>query len=127
MTCRDTHGNGAGFSDFSALNAMYGISGVFTLPKGFSISTDLNAYTRSGYTAAYLNTTDVVWNARVSYAPKGGKWLLMLDGFDLLHQLTNVTYNVNAVGRTESFTNVLPRYVLLHVQYKFIIQPKKKL
>ena len=50
----------------------------------------------------------------------------MLDGFDLLHQLNNVTYNINAQGRTETWTNVLPRYGLLHIQYRFNKQPKRK-
>lgn len=50
----------------------------------------------------------------------------MLDGFDLLHQLSNVSYNVNAQGRTETYTNVLPRYAMLHVQYRLNIQPKKR-
>lgn len=126
ITWRNTRGNNTSFTSFSAMNTKYGLSGQFTLPKGFSISTDINAYSRSGYTESYLNTTDIIWNARLSYAPKGGKWLFMLDGFDLLHQLTNVTYNVNAVGRTESYINVLPRYLLFHIQYRFLKQPKKK-
>ena len=50
----------------------------------------------------------------------------MMDGFDLLHSLSNVTYNVNAQGRVESWTNVLPSYGLLHVQYRFAVQPKKR-
>lgn len=126
VTWRDTRGENSGFNNFTALNAQYGISGQFTLPWNFGISTDLNLYTRSGYSEAYLNTTDLVWNARLTYNVKGGHWLLMLDGFDLLHQLTNVTYNVNALGRIETYTNVLPRYVLFHAQYKFSVVPKKK-
>ena len=50
----------------------------------------------------------------------------MLDGFDLLGQLDNVTRTVNAQGRTETCTNVLPRYALLHLVYRFSKQPKKK-
>ncbi|MDE6263544.1 MAG: hypothetical protein K2M11_00215 [Paramuribaculum sp.] len=124
---RDTRGNRKGFNDFSATTAQYGINGNFVLPYNFSIATDLNLYTRRGYAYSELNTTDVVWNARLSYAPKNGRWVFMLDGFDLLHQLSNVTYNVNAQGRTETWTNVLPRYGLLHVQYKFAGQPKRKI
>ena len=51
----------------------------------------------------------------------------MLDGFDLFHQLSNVTYATNAQGRTVVWNNVLPRYLLLHVQYRLNIQPKKKI
>ncbi len=50
----------------------------------------------------------------------------MADGFDLLHRLSNVNYAVTATGRTVSYTNTIPRYVLVSVQYRFSIQPKKK-
>ena len=123
---RDTRGNRKDFNDFSATTAQYGINGNFVLPYNFSIATDINLYTRRGYDYAELNTTDVVWNARLSYAPKKSNWAFMLDGFDLLHQLNNVTYNINAQGRTETWTNVLPRYGLLHIQYRFNKQPKRK-
>ncbi|MDE6264779.1 MAG: hypothetical protein K2M11_06495, partial [Paramuribaculum sp.] len=123
---RDTKGTDSGFKDFSATDAYYGINGVFSLPYRFGISTDLTLYTRNGYAQSSINSTKAVWNGRLTYTVKGGKWLIMLDGFDLLHQLDNVTYNVNDQALTEVYTNVLPRYALLHVQYKFAIQPKKK-
>lgn len=123
---RDTRGDRRDFVNFSATTAQYGVNGTFTLPHNLGIATDLNLYTRRGYAYSELNTTDVVWNARLTYTIKGGRWVLMMDGFDLLHQLSNVTYNVNAQGRTETWTNVLPRYGLLHVIYRFNKQPKKK-
>ena len=123
---RDTRGNRDGFNNFSATTLQYGLTGLVNLPKSITLSTDLTAYTRRGYSDPSLNTTDVVWNARISYAIPGGKWVIMLDGFDLLHQLSNVSYNVNAQGRTETYTNVLPRYAMLHVQYRLNIQPKKR-
>ena len=50
----------------------------------------------------------------------------MLDGFDILGQLNNVTRTLNAQGRTETFTNVMPRYALLHIVWRFNKQPVKK-
>ncbi|MCI9607310.1 MAG: hypothetical protein HFJ94_03940 [Muribaculaceae bacterium] len=123
---RDTRGDRPDFVNFKATTAQYGVNATFALPYNFGIATDLNLYTRSGYAYSALNTTDVVWNARLTYTLKGGQWTFMLDGYDLLHQLSNVTYNVNAQGRTETYTNVLPRYGLLHIQYRFNKQPKKK-
>ncbi len=121
---RRTQGSHTGFSNFSATTAKYGASAQIGLPLGFSLSTDITLYTRRGFASAELNTTDVVWNARLSCQLKGGRWLLMLDGFDILHQLSNVTYNVNPQARVETFTNVLPSYALLHVQYRFMVQPR---
>lgn len=50
----------------------------------------------------------------------------MADGFDMLHQLSNVNYAVNVSGRTVSYSNALPRYLLFSVQYRLSIQPKKR-
>lgn len=50
----------------------------------------------------------------------------MVDGFDIFHNLSHVFYSVNAQARTETYTTVLPRYVMFHVQLKFHKAPKKK-
>lgn len=117
-------------TDFTTINAChfsYGVIGQFNLPAGFGISTDFTMYSRRGYGTKELDTTDAIWNMRVTYKnPKLKQWVFMLDGFDLLHQLSNVNYAVNAAGRTVSYTNALPRYILFSVQYRLNIQPKKR-
>lgn len=123
---RDTRSARENFTPFQATTFNYGVTGTFKLPANFGLSTDLTCYTRSGYADEALNTTDVVWNARLSYSVAKGRWVFMLDAFDILNQLSNVTYGVNAQARTVTYTNVLPRYAMLHVQYKFNITPKKK-
>ncbi|MDE5555486.1 MAG: hypothetical protein K2J10_09930, partial [Muribaculaceae bacterium] len=52
-------------------------------------------------------------------------WVFTADAFDLLHRLSNVHYSVTATGRTVTYTNTLPRYLLFTVQYRLNIQPKK--
>lgn len=116
----------AGFSDFNAMNLNYGVNGTYKLPANFEISTDFTIYTRRGYSTPELNTDNFVWNARVSYTlPKPGLTFIV-DGFDILNNLSNVTYRVNAQARTETYVNVLPRYVLFHIQWKFNKSPKKR-
>lgn len=123
---RDTRSTRDSFTPFQATTLNYGVSGVFRLPCNFGLSTDLTCYTRSGYADPALNTTDVVWNARLSYTAFKKRWVFMLDGFDILHQLSNVTYGVTAQARTVTYTNVLPRYFMLHAQYRLSIQPEKR-
>ena len=126
-TNRHTTSSQQGFNTLNANHVNYGVSGVFKLPKGFGISTDFMCYTRRGYGNPDLDTTDPVWNARLSYCPVGySRWVFMLDGFDLLHKLSNVSYAVSASGRTVTYTNALPRYVMFSVQYHLNIQPKKR-
>lgn len=114
------------FSTISAVTNNTGLTALFKLPERFQISTDATLYTRRGYGSPELNTTDCVWNARLAWSTKNNKWLLTLDGFDLLKQLSSVTYSVNNQGRTITNLNVLPRYVMLHVQYKLNILPRRK-
>lgn len=115
-----------GFDAFTAKDLNYGVRGIFSLPKGFGISTDFTVFTRRGYSDPALNKTNLVWNARASYSVLKGRLLFMLDGFDILHNLSNVFYSVNAQARTETYTNVLPRYVMFHIQWKFNKSPKKR-
>ena len=66
-----------------------------------------------------------MWNARLSRPFLKGRFLVVVDGFDLLGQLSNVTRTLNAQGRTETYTNVMPRYALFHIIYRLNKQPKK--
>lgn len=127
FTNRHTTSTQTGFNTLNANHFNYGITGIFKFPAGFGISTDFTCYTRRGYGVDYLDTTDPIWNARISYCPpRNSRWVFMIDGFDLLHKLSNVNYAVTASGRTVSYTNTLPRYVIFSLQYRLNIQPKKK-
>ena len=44
---------------------------------------------------------------------------------DLLHQLSNTQYSVNAQGRTETWYRSLPHYVMAHLVYHWNKNPKK--
>jgi hypothetical protein len=68
----------------------------------------------------------LVWNARLSRPFFHGKFIALVDGFDMLGQLSGVTRTLNAQALTEVYSNVIPRYVMFHVIYKFHTTPKKK-
>lgn len=127
INSRHTSSDAADFKAITGTHSNVAVAGNFTLPKGFGISTDFTVYMRRGYGSPELDTTDPVMNMRLNYSPVKSHWVFMLDGFDLFHQLTNVQYTVNSQGRTVVWNNVLPRYFMLHVQYKLNIQPKKKM
>ena len=119
-------GDRTDFQNFNAFTCRTTLSAILKLPLSLDLSTDLSLYTRTGYADKSLNTNDLVWNARLTRPFFKGKVLVMLDGFDILGQLSNVTRTLNAQGRTETYTNVMPRYVLLHVVYRFNKQPVKR-
>lgn len=121
-----TTGSLRDFKSFNALDLNNGIIAQTLLPWKLQLSTDLTLYSRRGYANKEMNTDDLVWNARLSHSIFKGKVLLMLDGFDMLGQLSNVTRVMNAQAITETYSNVIPRYVMFHAVYKFRKMPKKK-
>lgn len=83
------------FNSFNAEDFNYGLRGILKLPANLQIATDFTIYSRRGYSDSQLNTNNFVWNARLSYSiPKVGI-TLMVDGFDLLHNLSDISYGMN--------------------------------
>lgn len=116
--------------DFETLNAtdfQYGLSARYTLPRlNTTLSADGNMYSRRGYGSSELNTDDFVLNASISQPFFKGKLIARIEAFDLLHQLSNTQYSVNAQGRTETWYRSLPHYVMAHLVYHWNKNPKKK-
>jgi len=115
--------------NFQAINACdfnYGMTGGYKLFKKIDLASDIKMFSRRGYSDASLNTDNLIWNASVSCAFAKGKLITRLEGFDLLQQLTSVQYYVNGQGRTESWHNTIPSYVMLHLIYRLSVTPKKK-
>ena len=130
LTCQPTWerltGTRPDFQDFHAFTCRTSLAAILKLPWKLDLSTDIGLYSRTGYADENLNTNDLVWNARLSRPFFKGRLLVLFDGFDILGQLSNVTRILNAQGRTETYTNVMPRYALLHIVYRLNKQPKKK-
>ncbi len=114
------------FERISAFEYSYGGHIRYTIPwLKLYVGTDIRMFSRRGYQSEMMNTDDLVWNAELSRSLLKEKLTLKLTAFDLLHQLSNKQYTVNAQGRTETWTNCIPRYVMLSVAYKFTHTPTK--
>lgn len=108
-----------GFENLHVWNFHYGPTVKANLPWNMQLSSDLMIFSRRGYADSSVNGNDVVWNARLSKSIPKAHLTLMIDGFDMLHQLSNVSVTMNAQGRTEVYRNVLPNYFIFHVVYRF--------
>ena len=114
------------FESISAFDFNYGGHLRYTIPwLKLYVGTDIHMYSRRGYQSDMMNTDDLVWNAELSRSLFKEKLTLKLTAFDLLHQLSSKQYSVNAQGRTETWVNCIPRYVLLTMTYRFNNKPKK--
>ena len=111
--------------DSDIYNCDYGISvAAPKLPWDISVKTDFAIHTRRGYHD--FDDTNAIWNIRLSKSFLHGNLVTIIDGYDLLGQLSNVVVDITPQGRTEARYNTLPRYAMLHVIYRLNIQPKKK-
>ena len=110
--------------DSRTLNLKYGLDGLIKLPQGWDMSTDFTLFTRRGYLNTAYNATESVWNLRVSKTLHKGSLILALDAYDLLHQVSNLTYVQNNQLRTETIRNGVPAYILFHIRYQFNHVPK---
>ena len=82
-------------------------------------------YSHRGYATSSANTNDLVWNTRLSKTFTKAAITVAIDGFDILNNLSNISQVINSQGRTETYYNSLPRYVMAHIIYRFNKKPKK--
>ena len=122
---RNSQSERANFQTINATDFNYGLTCQYELPWKLQLATDLKMFSRRGYSEASMNTDDFVWNASLSRSFLKGKLTARLEGFDILGQLSNTSFSVNAFGRTEQWRNALSRYAMLHLIYKFSVMPKR--
>ncbi len=125
---RHSRSNREDYQDLNAYEYKYGANCTYTLPKvfgSFTIATDYNIFVRRGYQSSEINTTTNAWNASISKAFLKGALVAKLSAYDILHQVSNIGYNVNAQGYTERRYNSIPRYVMFSMAYRLTKKPKK--
>ena len=101
------------------------LNGTYKMPWQLTFDTTLELIQRRGYADSEMNDNRLYWDASLTKSLKQGRWLLKLRGYDILGQVSNLRYSVNAQGRTETWTNSMRRYALLTIAYK-LTQKKKE-
>ncbi len=115
-----------GFNPVNALDFEYGFLARYILPRlNTTLSADAMMNSRRGYGSSLLNTDDFIVNASISQPLLKGKLIARLEAFDLLHQLSSMQYAVNAQGRTVTWYNSLPHYMMFHLVYHMNWSNKK--
>ena len=124
---RRSTGDRQNFQRINAFDFDYGTTLRYTIPwLDLNLATDLRMFSRRGYYSEMMNDDHLVWNAELTRSFIKGKLTAKLQAFDLLHQLSSTQYNVNAQGRTETWQNCIPRYLMFTLAYKFTQKPKSK-
>lgn len=98
----------------------------FKLPKKFMISTDAT-YTNNGNRANGYNLNFVIWNAALNKTFfKKENLIISAEANDILNQNINNTRQVYANQITDTKTQIIRRFILLRLTYKFNSQKGKE-
>lgn len=126
ITSRHTRGQLDIVRSIDANDFQYGMNATYTVPLlKLTIATDLTMFSRRGYESEVMNTDELIWNAQLSRSFCKGALTAKLLAYDLLQNLSSTRYSINAQGRTETWYNYIPRYVMFSLAYKFSKKPKK--
>ncbi len=97
----------------------YGGNIQYTSDFGLGISTNIGMESRRGYTDKSMNTNELIWNAQLSQSfLKGKSAVVTLQIYDILHRRSNVSRSITAYSRTDSRSNSINSYFMLHFIYK---------
>ena len=98
----------------------YGFESNGNFENGWGYATNLSMSSRRGYSSSEANTNELIWNAQVSYRfLKGRAATVSLQAYDILNQRSNFSRTINAMGRTDQWTESINSYVMLTFQYRF--------
>ncbi len=126
ITSRHTRGKLDIVRSIDANDFQYGWNATYTIPVlNLTVATDMTMFSRRGYESSVMNTDELIWNAQLTRSFCKGALTAKIQAFDLLQNLSSTRYSVNAQGRTETWNNCIPRYVMCSLAYKFSKKPKK--
>ena len=83
-------------------------------------------YSRRGYNNNEANMNYLIWNGSLAKSFIHDKLNVRLIGYDILQNLSNHSYEVDGQGRTETYYNSIPSYIMLSLEWKLNINPKNK-
>lgn len=114
----NTHYSLENLKSRSSFNYKLSYNTQFTLPKSFSLSSDIQWMTNRGLSEGY-NKDEVLWNIEISKSfLKDNRWQIFLIANDILQQRLNISRYAGSNYLSDSETNTLTGYFLLGFKYK---------
>ena len=98
----------------------YGPNANFNIPwQNIKISTSINMNSRRGYSSKEFNTDELLWNAQVSksFLPQNAA-TVSVQFYDILGQQSNVNRNISATGHSDTYSNSINSYFMVHFIYR---------
>ena len=106
-------------SNLDTYTFSYGTNLQFNSTWNMTLSTDIAMNSRRGYNDASMNTNELIWNAQLSQSfLSQNAATLSLQMFDILHQRSNISRSINAQMRSDSWSNGINSYFMVHFIYR---------
>lgn len=121
-----TTGSREGFRTIHASDFSYGMQALSPLVWKTELSANITNFCHRGYSDHQMNRDEWVCTLTLSRTIPKAHLTVSAEAFDLLGQLSNRRFTVNEQGRTETYTNVTPRYFMFKLTYRFNKFPKNK-
>lgn len=104
------------------------IRGYFSwiLPLNIELSSEFTLRKQSGFSDPILNRTLTFWNARLSRLFLHEKLRVYISANDILADASTLSTSITPLSRIETYTDVMPRYVMIGAIYSFDWTGKKK-
>lgn len=98
----------------------YGGSVNYTTNFGLSVSTNIRMNSRRGFSVSEYNTNELLWNVQIAQSFLANRnAAISLQLYDILRQQSNVSRSVSATSRSDTWSNSINSYAMLHFIYKF--------
>lgn len=105
----------------------YGGNVTVNMPWGTSFSSDISQQSRRGYQDASMNTNELVWNAQLSQSfLKEKAATVSVQWYDILQRRSNISRAISATMRSDSWTNAINSYLMVHFIYRLNLMGNKE-
>lgn len=120
----NSRGDREGFREISAMNYTASLMAIVELPWNMQLRSNLRMVCSTGYDVAEMNEAQWLWDASLSKSIMKGNMTFKLSASDILGQQKPYRLSVNSQGHYETWTNIIGRYAMLTVLYRFNKHPK---
>ena len=105
----------------------YGGNVVINMPWDMQFSSDISQQSRRGYDDASMNTNELIWNAQLSQNfLKQKNATVSVQWYDILRERSSISRNLSATNRSDTWTNAIHSYVMVHLIYRFNLMGNKE-
>lgn len=106
-------------ANLDTYNFSYGGNIQINFPWNMTLSSNIGQDSRRGYDDESMNTDELIWNAQLSQSfLKGNAATISLQWYDILQEKSNISRSLTATRRTDSWTNSVNSYLMVHFIYR---------